>query len=96
MRHFLWFICTIGAPVPALAQENLEVDIWSVRMSRVEGAAEDVRRAAEDLEGTALLISNSGTLSSFVQLQNQMETLNRLVISARMAIDVAAEELPTN
>lgn len=96
MHHFLWFICTIGAPVDALAQENIEVGIWSVRMSRVEGAAEDARRAAEDLEETAFLISNSGRLSNFVQIQSQMDILNRLVISARMAVDVAAEDLPTN
>jgi len=96
MRHLLWMFCTIGAPVSAQAQDNPEIGAWSVRMSRVEGAAEDVRRAAEDLEETALLISNSGYLHDLSRLQSQLEVLHRLVISARMATDVAADELPAN
>jgi hypothetical protein len=96
MRHFLWVICTIGTPTLAQAQDNQEIGAWAVRISRVEGAAEDVRRAAEDLEETSFSISTSGNLRDLVQFENQLDTLNRLVISARMAIDVAAEDLTSN
>ena len=96
MRHFLWVFCTIGVPMSAQAQDNREIGAWDVRMSRVEGAAEDVRRAAEDLEETAIFISNSRELLDLVLFQNQLDALNRLVISARMAIDVAADDLPSN
>ncbi len=80
----------------AQAQDNHEIGSWAVRLSRVEGAAEDVRRAAESVEETALLISNSGELRDLARFQNQLDTLHRLVISARMAIDVAADDLPSN
>ena len=96
MRHFLWLLCAIGSPLSAQAQDNGETNGWAVRMSRVQGAAEDVRRAAEHAEETAHSISNSGSLRDLVQYQSQLDTLNRLVISARMAIDVAAEDLTTD
>ena len=96
MRHFLWMVCTIGLPMSAHAEDKTEIGTWAVRLSRVEGAAEDVRRAAESVEETALLISNSGELRDLVRFQNQLDALNRLVISARMAIDVAADDLPSN
>ncbi len=80
----------------AQAQDNHEIGAWAVRLSRVEGAAEDVRRAAESIEETATLISNSKELRDLPRLQNELDTLNLLMISARMAIDVAADDLTAN
>jgi len=96
MRNFLWAVCAVVLPLSAQAQDSPEIGAWAVRLSRVEGAAEDVLRAAESVEETAFLISNSGELRDLVRFKNQLDTLNRLVISARMAIDVAADDLPSN
>ena len=65
---------------------------WIVRMRRIEGAAVDVRRAAEDLQETAKKISDSGRLGNIPALHTQLEDLDRWVISARMAVDVAKQE----
>lgn len=67
-----------------------------VRMLRIEGAAVDIRRAAESIEETAKLISNSNSLSHLPRMETQMHTLHSLVLSARMAVDVAHEELAPN
>ena len=66
---------------------------WAVRMRRIEGAAVDARRAAEDLQVTAENISNSGNLGDIPALKTQLEALDRWVISARMAVDVAKQEI---
>ena len=65
---------------------------WTVRMRRIEGASVDVRRAAEDLQVTAKNISDSGNLSNIPALKTQLKALDRLVLSARMAVDVAKQE----
>lgn len=66
---------------------------WTVRMRRVEGAAVDARRAAESLQETAKKISNSDNLGHLPALKTQLEALDRWVISARMAVDVAKKEI---
>ncbi len=75
---------------PASADED--TDKWTVRMRRIEGAAVDARRAAEALQGTASKINNSKDLGELPALKTQAEALNKWVISARMAVDLAKEE----
>lgn len=64
---------------------------WSVRMRRIEGAAVDARRAAEDLQETAKKVHDSRYLSDMAILRSQLDKLERMVLSARMAVDVSAE-----
>ena len=85
----LTVLSIVGAQ-PALADEVTE--LWTVRMRRVEGAAVDARRAAEDLQETAEKISNSKNLGNLTAIKTQLEALDRWVISARMAVDVAKRE----
>tara|TARA_B100000530_G_C15636685_1_gene360556 strand:+ start:244 stop:531 length:288 start_codon:yes stop_codon:yes gene_type:complete len=75
---------------PASADED--TDIWTVRMRRIEGAAVDARRAAEGLQGAAIKINSSKDLGNIPALKTQLEALNRWVISARMAVDLAEQE----
>ena len=75
---------------PALADG--EPAQWTVRMRRVEGAAVDARRAAEALQETAQKINNSGNLGHLPALRTQLEALDRWVVSARMAVDVAKQD----
>ena len=92
MRHFFGPICAmllLSLPIKAESPPNPS----DVRMLRIEGAAVDIRRAAEAVEETVKLISNSSSLSYIPRLDTELETLNSLVISARMAVDVSHEEL---
>ena len=76
----------------SFAEEN---SIWTVRTLRVEGAATGIRRSAESVQETATKISNANTLHELAPLQSQLDELHRLVISARLSIEVAKEELDT-
>jgi hypothetical protein len=80
-------VCT---PESALASEN---SIWIVRTLRIEGAAVGVRRSAESAQNIAINISNTKTLKDLAPLQSQLDELHRLVVSARLSIEVAKEEL---
>ena len=92
MRHCAWAIAAlVGFQSTATATPN--VDTADLRMLRIEGAAVDVRRAAEDVEETARNISNSKYLNGFTTLTTQLDTLNRMVISARMAVNLAHDEV---
>ena len=79
----------MGAPT---VQADEPSALWAVRMRRVEGAAVDVRRAAEDLQLTAKNISDSGNLGNLPALKTQLKALDRWIISARMAVDVAKQD----
>ena len=65
---------------------------WDIRMRRVEGAAAEVRRAAEDVAEISKIISHSSQLSNLTSLKTRLVSLNRLVISARLAVTVSREE----
>ncbi len=86
----LLVLSLVGAPT---ASDNDVAAPWTVRMRRIEGAAVDARRAAEDLQVTAKKISESGYLGDLPALKTQLEALDRWVISARMAVDVARQEV---
>jgi len=92
MRQPLLPLCAaIVLATPAHAES--EVSSAAVRLLRVEGAAVDVRRAAEDVEETFKIIHNSGSLSRLSTLKTRLEALHRMTVSARMALDVAVDEM---
>jgi hypothetical protein len=66
-----------------------------VRLLRVEGAAVGVRRSAERLAEISKKISDNGNLSNLTALRTELTDLRRMVISARMAVTVAIEEMDT-
>jgi hypothetical protein len=76
----------------SFAEEN---SIWTVRTLRIEGAAAGIRRSAESIQETATKISNTNTLQGLAPLQSQLDELHRLVVSSRLSIEVAKEELDT-
>jgi hypothetical protein len=80
----------------ALAESPPVVSTWEIRMRRVEGAAADIRRAAEDVEETLKLISDSNSLSKLSTLKTQLQRLEVLVTSGRLAVAVANEESQRN
>jgi len=92
MRRSFWPICAmllLSLPINAESPSNPS----DVRMLRIEGAAVDIRRAAESVEETAKIINTSNRLSHLPRLETQLQSLHSLVISARMAVDVSHEEL---
>ena len=93
MHPKTWLFCAAVALAPAASANETQSGERNVRMLRIEGAAVSVRRASEDVEETAKLISNSNTLGHLPRLKSQLNELHRLVVSARMAVDVAHEEL---
>jgi hypothetical protein len=64
-----------------------------VRLLRVEGASVGVRRSAERLAEISKKISDNGRLSNLTALRTELIDLRRMVISARMAVTVATEEM---
>lgn len=93
MRKLYWVLCAIflGASPPVIGAE--EVPIEDVRLLRVEGAAAGVRRSAERLEEISKKISNSNSLNSLPAVTTELSDLHRMVISARLAVHLATEEL---
>ena len=94
MLRIFWGALWLGIPA-ASAEPSQDVSDWDVRMMRVQGAAAGVRRAAEDVEVSAKKISDSGYLNNLTALKSQLNDLNRMVTSARLAVDVAEESVTT-
>jgi hypothetical protein len=88
-----WFVCAALGLAPSASADETPSGERDVRMLRIEGAAVSVRRASEEVEETAKLISNSNALGHLPRLNSQLDELHRLVVSARMAMAVAHEEL---
>ena len=94
MRRIMLTLCaTVGLATPSRAGDNGPAA--AVRMLRVEGAAVDVRRAAEDVEETLKIIHKSNSLNRFTTLKTRLDALHRMTVSARMAVDVAVDEMGT-
>jgi len=93
MRLKTWLVCAALSLAPTASANETQSGERDVRMLRVEGAAVSVRRAAEEVEETAKLISNSNALGHLPRLKYQLDEVHRLVVSARMAVAVAHEEL---
>ena len=90
MRHIILGLILSLSP-QASAENTDDTARWTVRMMRIEGAAAGVRRAAESVEVSSKKISNNGYLRNLTQLKTELNKLNRMVISARLAVDVAKE-----
>jgi len=92
MRHAILFGIALSSLNPALAQDAAEPSEWDVRMRRVEGASAGVRRAAEAVQETAKSINDNGALENLPLLSTQLSELNKMIISARLAVSVSIEE----
>ena len=66
---------------------------FEVRLLRVEGAAAGVRKSAERLSEIAEKISNSNRLENLPALHTELTDLHRMVVSTRMAVDIAIQDM---
>ena len=93
MHHVPWALCATLLLASNVLQAEPPSSQFEVRLLRVEGAASGVRRSAERLSELSIKISNSGNLSNITQLHNELSELHRMVIGARMATDLAINEM---
>ena len=93
MHHSRWVLCATLFLVSNALQAEPSSSRLEVRLLRVEGAAVGVRRSAERLAEIAEKISNSKNLSNITQLHHERTELHRMVISARMAMEMALQEM---
>ena len=63
----------------------LPADTWSLRTSRMEGAAVNVREAAEALRATADGIATLGRVKDVAVIHSQATLLHQKVVSASLA-----------
>ena len=61
---------------------------WLVRASRMEGAAGNVREAAQALQGAARSITAGGRVQAVAELSSAAAELDRRVSSAALAAEV--------
>ena len=93
MHHSQWALCATLFLVSSSLQAEPSSSRLEVRLLRVEGAAVGVRRSAERLAEVAEKISKSKNLSNITQLHHERMELHRMVISARMATEMALREM---
>lgn len=93
MHHSKWAICALLLFVSTSIQADSPPSTLEVRLLRVEGAAAGVRRSAERLSDIAKKISDSKSLSDLPQLRNELVELRRMVVGARMAGQIAIQEM---
>jgi hypothetical protein len=95
MPRFVWVCCAAMLWISTRISAGQTVPVMDVRLLRVEGAAVGVRRSAERLAEISKKISDNGNLSNLTALRTELTDLRRMVISARMAVTVAIEEMDT-
>jgi hypothetical protein len=93
MPRFVWVCCAAMLWSSTQIFAGQTVPVMDVRLLRVEGAAVGVRRSAERLSEISKKISDNGYLSNLTALKTELTDLRRMVISARMAVTVAIEEM---
>ncbi len=93
MHRFIWAGCAALLCIPSPARSTPTPPAIEVRLLRVEGAAAGVRRSAERLAEIAKKVSDSKRLSNLPALKTELDDLHRMVVSARMAVAVAIEEM---
>ena len=93
MHRVRWAFCATLLCAPHTLHADGRPSTFEVRLLRVEGAASGVRRSAERLSDISKNISNSSRLSDLTQLHNELSELRIMVIGARMATDVAINEM---
>lgn len=72
----------------------LPADTWSLRTSRMEGAAVNVREAAEALQATAEGIASTGRVKDVAVLRSQALALHQKVASASLAATMLDQPEP--
>ena len=95
MRHAQWGLCAVllGISLPVYSDENAKP--YEVRLLRVEGAAAGVRRSAERLAEISKEVS-SGKLENLPAIHTELTDLHRMVVSARMAVDIAIQDMESS
>ena len=93
MLRAKWAVCATLLGFSAPANSVPETPNFNVRLLRVEGAASGVRKSAEKLYEIAKNISVSKRLSNLPKIDNELSDLHRMVIGARMATDIAIQEM---
>ncbi len=96
MRRARWGLCAIllGISLPGHSNENNPQ--FAVRLLRVEGAAAGVRRSAERLAEISKEVSDSGKLENLPALHTELTDMHRMVVSARMAVDIAIQDMESS
>lgn len=72
----------------------LPADTWSLRTSRMEGAAGNVREAAAAFRGTAEEVAAAGRVRDVAVLRSQAAALHRRVVSASLAAKMLDQPEP--
>ena len=72
----------------------LPTETWSLRTSRMEGAAVGVREAAEALRTTAQGIADLGRVKDVAVLHSQAQALHQKVASASLAASMLDQPEP--
>ena len=96
MLRSRWVLCATLLGFSAPASSEPESPNFNVRLLRVEGAASGVRKSAERLSDIAKNINTSGILSNIPKIDNELSDLRRMVIGARMATNIAIQEMRAN
>ena len=92
MRRIVLTLCAALGPPPTHAEPTS-------RPLRFGSAGRRCGRGCsargEDVEDTLKTIHNSGGLNRLTTLKTRLDALHRMTVSARMAVDVAVEEMGT-
>ncbi len=78
--------------LPTQAGER-QTDAWTIGVLRVEGAAANVREAAEVLQAASGDVAHSGRIQQIARMRSAANSLHKKVISARMATDVLGDAI---
>lgn len=84
----LWFAAIsamAGDPADEAARQ------WTIHTARMEGAAVNVREAADAVAAEAQRVADSGRIQAAARLASQVSDLNRRVVSASLAAEVLDE-----
>ena len=93
MRQAQWVLCAAMLGLSSPVQSSEDARPYEVRLLRVEGAAAGVRRSAERLAEISEKINNSRRLKDLPAMHTELSDLHRMVVGARMAVDVAIQEM---
>ena len=93
MRQARCVLCAILMCLSLPVHSDGNTSQFEVRLLRAEGAAAGVRRSAERLADISKKISNSGRLENLPALHTELTDLHRMVVSARMAVDIAIQDM---
>ena len=96
MRQARWVLCATLIGLSPPVSSGGESGPFGVRLLRVEGAGAGVRRSAERVAEISTKISNSKRLYGLPALHTELNDLHRMVVSARMAVDMAIQDMESS